>query len=254
MSEEIFIERMTWPEVRDAIAGGKRRVLIMLGAMEQHGPHLPIGTDTFLGYETGERLARAFGDALVAPILTLGYSPGHMCYAGTVTLPEELVTDLACHVGRSMAEHGFEEIDLVPTHGGNYRAAAAAVRRLRQELPDKRVAGFASFEPWAEWYRDFAESHDLEPVRFGVHAAQAETSAMMASQYRDLVRTDHFAEGFLGDPSIRWRAAVPPPMDSMSPTGILGDARNSSTELGETYFGEKIPELARRLRAGGDPV
>jgi len=69
MRDTVLIEEMTWPAVRDAIAGGKRRVIVMLGAMEQHGPHLPIGVDTYLGYATGERLARRLGDALVAPVV-----------------------------------------------------------------------------------------------------------------------------------------------------------------------------------------
>lgn len=252
--DEVFIERMTWTDVRKAIDQGKRRSLIMLGAMEQHGPHLPIGTDTFLGYEIGERLARSLGDALVAPLVTIGYSPGHMCYAGTVTLPEPMVADIAFHIGCAMAEHGFQEVDLVPTHGGNYRATAQAVKKLREALPHVTVVGFGSFEPWADFYRAYAESRGLEPVRFGVHAAQAETSALMASAHHDLVHQDRLVEGFLGDPSIRWRAPVPPPMDTMSPTGILGDARSSTRELGEAFLQTKIEELVKRIRAGGDAI
>jgi creatinine amidohydrolase len=60
---EVLIERMDWHDVRDAIAGGKKTVNPPLSAMEQHGPHMAIGTDTYLGYETATRLAHALGDA-----------------------------------------------------------------------------------------------------------------------------------------------------------------------------------------------
>lgn len=251
-AEEVFIERMTWPEVRAAIDSGKTRALVLLGAMEQHGPHLPIGTDTFLGYELGDRLARALGDALVAPVITLGYSPGHLCYAGTVTLDERLVGQILLDSARSLAAHGFREIDIVPTHGGNYRAVGMVLADLRRELPAVRIVGFTSFDPWADWYREFAVARGIDPVRFGVHAAQSETSLMLASRFSDLVHRDRFTEGFLGDPSIRWRAPVPPPMDSMSPTGILGDARGATAELGNDLYEAKVAELVRRIQAGGD--
>jgi creatinine amidohydrolase/Fe(II)-dependent formamide hydrolase-like protein len=86
-------------------------------------------------------------------------------------------------------------------------------------------------------------------ARMGVHAAQGETSLMLAHR-PDLVQMDKACEGFTGDASIRWRSKVPPPMDTMSPTGILGDARGSTAELGEKMFGERIERVARMIEEG----
>jgi creatinine amidohydrolase len=249
MRDTVLIEEMTWPEVREAIAAGKRRVIVMLAAMEQHGPHLPIGTDTYLGYATGVRLARRLGDALVAPAITIGYSAGHLPMAGTVSIEEPTLEAVVSDACRSLARHGFREIVLLCSHGGNYRALRNVLPRLRKEHAGLRVSAVSDFDEWLENTRAFAAREGLDMARLGVHAAQGETSLMLASR-PDLVQMDHACEGFMGDASIRWRSKVPPPMDTMSPTGILGDARGSTAALGEKMFADRIERLASMIEAG----
>jgi creatinine amidohydrolase len=249
MRDTVLIEEMTWPEVRAAIAAGKRRVIVMLAAMEQHGPHLPIGTDTYLGYATGMRLARRLGDALVAPVVTLGYSAGHLPMAGTVSVEEATLETVIEDVCRSLARHGFREIVLLCSHGGNYRALRDVLPRLRDEHAELRISAVTDFDEWLEQTRAFAKREGLEMARLGVHAAQGETSLMLAHR-PDLVQMDKACEGFTGDASIRWRSNVPPPMDTMSPTGILGDARGSTAALGEKMFAQRIERLASMIEAG----
>ena len=249
MRDTVLMEEMTWPEVRAAIDGGKRRVIVMLGAMEQHGPHLPIGTDTYLGYASGERLARRLGDALVAPVVTLGYSAGHLPMAGTVSIEEATLEAVIVDVCRSLARHGFREIILLCSHGGNYRAIRNVLSRLREEHREIRISTITEFDEWLEHTKKFAAREGLDMTRLGVHAAQGETSLMLA--YRpDLVQMDKACEGFTGDASIRWRSKVPPPMDTMNPTGILGDARGSTAALGEKMFDERIERVARMIEEG----
>ncbi|HEV2440064.1 MAG TPA: creatininase family protein [bacterium] len=249
MRDTVLLEEMTWPEVRDAIAAGKRRVIVMLAAMEQHGPHLPIGTDTYLGYATGVRLARRLGDSLVAPVLTLGYSAGHLPMAGTVSIEESTLETVIEDVCRSLARHGFREIILLCSHGGNYRALRGALPRLRDAHSELRISAVTDFDEWLRHTTAFAAREGLDTAKLGVHAAQGETSLMLA--YRpELVQMDRACEGFIGDASIRWRSKVPPPMDEMSPTGILGDARGSTAELGEKMFTDRIERLASMIEAG----
>jgi creatinine amidohydrolase len=249
MPDTILIEEMTWPEVKDAIASGKHRVIVMLAAMEQHGPHLPIGTDTYLGYATGIRLARRLGNTLVAPVVTLGYSAGHLPMAGTVSIEETTLEAVIADVCRSLARHGFREIVLLCSHGGNYRAIRNVLARLRDEHRGIRISTITDFDEWLESTKKFAAREGLDMTRLGVHAAQGETSLMLA--YRpDLVQMDKACEGFVGDASIRWRSKVPPPMDTMSPTGILGDARGSTAALGEKMFQERIERVAQMIEAG----
>lgn len=249
MAEEIWIERMTWTDVKAAMAAGKRRVLVIVGAMEQHGPHLPIGTDTFLGHAMAERIARKLGDTLIAPVIPVGYSVGHMPMPGTVTLSEDTLIRVIVETCESLAHHGFEEIVLLSSHGGNFRAIRRLQDDLRARVAPTRLLAATDVEPWLERNNRLAEQHGVDPVRAGAHAALNETSQMLA--YRpELVKMERAVEGFMGDPSIRWRSKVPPPMDEMSPTGILGDARGSTAELGEIFLEAETTHIANQIRAG----
>jgi creatinine amidohydrolase len=247
--EEIWIERMTWLDIKEAMAAGKRRVLLVVGAMEQHGPHLPIGTDTFLGHALAERVARKLGDTLIAPVITIGYSVGHMPFPGTVTLSEDTLKRVIKESCESLAHHGFEEIVLLASHGGNYRAIQEVLPSLQEELAPVQVLASTDTESWLKHIQRMCRELDLDPARVGVHAAQGETSQMLAHQ-PELVHMDRAVEGFMGDASIRWRSRVPPPMDTMSPTGILGDARGATAELGEAFLESKAESLAEQIRQG----
>ncbi len=249
MKNTVLIEEMTWVEVRDAIAGGKRRVIVMLGAMEQHGPHMPIGTDTYLGYATGVRLAGRFGDALVAPVVSLGYSVGHLPMAGTISIEESTLEAVIVDVCRSLAHHGFREIILLCSHGGNYHALANVLPKLRSEHASIRISAITDFDEWLEAAKEFARREGLDMTRLGVHAGQGETSLMLVWR-PELVQMDKAVEGFTGDASIRWKSKVPPPMDTMSPTGILGDARRSTAAIGEKMLTERIERVAKLIESG----
>jgi creatinine amidohydrolase len=251
MRDSVLIEEMTWSEVRDAIASGKRRVIVMLAAMEEHGPHMPIGTDTYLGYAFGERLARRLGDALVAPVVTLGYSETFLPMAGTVSLSVSTFHAVVIDVCRSLARHGFHEIILLPSHGGNYPVLRNVLARVRDEHPRIRILAETDFHMADR--KQFAAREGLDMSRLGVHAGQSETSRMLASR-PDLVQMDKACEGFVGDLSPYMpefnRSGFIPPMDTISPNGILGDARGSTRELGEKLLQNSIERTAQMIESG----
>src|ERR1700747_2959901 len=91
----VWVDDMTWPEVRDAIAGGKRTAIIYVGSSEQNGPHMVIGKHNFVARALAQRIAEQLGDALVYPILPYAVAgnaltrTGHMRFPGTVTLTPE---------------------------------------------------------------------------------------------------------------------------------------------------------------------
>jgi len=251
MRETVLIEEMTWPEVRDAIASGKTRVIVMLGAMEQHGPHLPIGTDTYLGYALAERLARRLGDALVAPVVTLGFSEANLPMAGTVSIEVPTLQAVVAAVCRSLARHGFRAVLLVPSHGGNVPLLRDVLVRIRQELRDVRILAWTDLG--VEGTGQFAAREGVDVACLGAHAGQAETSQMLV--YRpDLVHMGQACAGFTGDLSPYMpeflRSGFLPPVDLISPTGILGDARGSTTELGERMLDYITERFVRRMEAG----
>jgi creatinine amidohydrolase len=122
---------MTSPEVCKEVARGRSTVVVPFGAVEQHGPHLPLDTDAVLGDRLGLLLAERL-DALCAPTVRIGCSQHHLAFAGTISLRPETLGMIVRDVVDSLAQHGFRRIILLPTHGGNERplvhAAAAAER------------------------------------------------------------------------------------------------------------------------------
>jgi hypothetical protein len=130
----VFLERMTWPEIEAAIAAGYTRAVVCLAASEQHGPHLPEGTDAWLGQELAGRLARALGDALVAPVIRPGCSEHHLGFAGTITVPVDVLVALLDAYVDSLSRHGFERFLVFPSHGGNLPALTNWPGRRRPQV------------------------------------------------------------------------------------------------------------------------
>ena len=117
----VFLEELTWTEVRDAIDNGTTTIIIPTAGTEQNGPHMVLGKHKFIVNYASAMIARELGNALVAPVVT--YVPegdvenptrGHMSKAGTITFPEEYYMKLLEYAARSLAVHGFTDIVIGP--------------------------------------------------------------------------------------------------------------------------------------------
>jgi creatinine amidohydrolase len=220
---EVFLERMTWPEIEAAVAAGQTRAVVCLAATEQHGPHLPEGTDAWLGHELAGRLARALGDALVAPVIRPGCSEHHMGFAGTITLPVDALIMLLDAYVDSLSRHGFDRFVVFTSHGGNLPALTRWPGRSR---PHVRVLDdlTAVTDAIRQALSRFAV---LTPA--GRHADLGETAAMLATR-PELVRLELARPGFQGEADLgellRGR------MRSLSPTGGFGDPRGATAAMG----------------------
>ena len=128
-----YLPHMTRPEVEDLLTRTDM-VIIPVGALEQHGTHLPIGTDHLNGVEQAKRIAYRT-DVLVAPILLPGQSPYHMGFTGTVTLPSTLIQEVYVEAARSLIRHGFKRFLMLNAHGGNRAITTFIVDRINQETP-----------------------------------------------------------------------------------------------------------------------
>ncbi|MYC91475.1 MAG: creatininase family protein [Gemmatimonadetes bacterium] len=126
-----YLPHMTRPEVEDLLTRTDM-VIIPVGALEQHGTHLPIGTDHLNGVERAKRVAYRT-DVLVAPILLPGQSPYHMGFAGTVTLPSTLIQEVYVEAAKSLIRHGFKRFLILNAHGGNRAITTFIVDRINQE-------------------------------------------------------------------------------------------------------------------------
>ncbi len=123
--ETVFLEDLTWTEVRDALSVGTTTVIIPTGGTEQNGPHMVLGKHNYLvQYKAGE-VARRLGNTLVAPVMA--YVPegdidppsGHMRFPGTITTPPEVFEQVLEFAARSLKQHGFLDVALLGDSGGN---------------------------------------------------------------------------------------------------------------------------------------
>ena len=190
--DSLFIEELTWLEVRDAMRAGKTTVIISTGGVEQNGPYLASGKHNYVLRATTEAIARKLGNALIAPIVAFvpegEISPpsSHMKYPATISLRQSTFKALLTDIAESFRSHGFQRMILIGDSGGNQ----AGMKEVAAELSKKWAAGGgkAAIHFIPEYY-DFynsgtlskwLESQGVHEVDEGHHDNVAITAMMMA--------------------------------------------------------------------------
>jgi creatinine amidohydrolase len=166
-----YLPHMTWPEVEDLLTRTDM-VIIPVGSVEQHGLHLPMGTDFLNGVERAKLIAQRT-DVLVAPILFPGQSPYHMGFAGTITLSSETVQAVYVEAVQSLIAHGFKRFLILNSHGGNRAISQFIVDRINQETAGIAVELNAAAAPFFEGPRT------APSTVFDRHGGVGETSNSM---------------------------------------------------------------------------
>lgn len=235
MQKKINLFEMTRPEIEQALASGVDTVIFTVGSTEQHGLHLPLGTDAILGQALGERVARALGNALLAPGLRIGCSEHHMDFAGSLTLSRETFIGVVADVCRSLARHGFRHIVLVPTHGGNFAPLAKAVEAVRSQLPGVNLIAFTDLMAFMAEIFQTGKALQVTAEQAGAHAGEFETSIMLSVR-PDLVAMDHAQAGYVGDQLSIAALVFEKGFRAVTENGVLGDPRNASAANGEAYM------------------
>lgn len=217
---------------------------LVLGAVEQHGPHLPLATDLIIG----ESLLAAAGalldddfPLLVLPSLAIGASDEHTDYVGTLSLSAEQMQQQLAAVGEGIAQAGLQRLVLVNAHGGNIGWMDAAALDLRRRLDLLVVkASYMRFE---------TNLLGTAELRDGLHGGLAET-AMMRHLAPELVRMER-AENFA--PRYPHTTPLPPQgeapwawlAEDLHPAGVVGDAASASAALGQQLVAHYAAKLAR---------
>ena len=244
---------MTWPEVAAAVAAGATTVILPLGATEQHGPHLPLSTDTYRATALAERLAALVPNTLLAPALPIGCSDEHTGFAGLLSLNTDTLVCIIVDCARRMAAWGVQRLVLLSAHGGNADALALAVERLHHEVPALRV-----WPPIPALQNDddmlntallaIARAAGVAPEAVGMHAGEGETSEMLHLR-PDLVRQAQLQPGYCGDMTAilpRLRAAG---LHPVTPNGVLGDPTAADARRGARYLDACAAAIAAFLTA-----
>jgi creatinine amidohydrolase len=251
--EPIHLERMTSPQVRAALDAGRTTAIVGCGAIEQHGPHLPLFMDAEHGAALAEEVARRLGDALVAPPIRVGCSEHHMRFAGSLSLRVETFEAICTDYATSLARHGFRHIYFIPSHGGNYGPLDAMLPALNEQVaPSTRVIAFtdlaAQIEVWERVVEEVAGLGD----RVGGHADIAESSIMLVL-HPALVDRAAATTGYTGrlTPDVL-RRVFSDGIGAVSPNGILGDARGMTEEIGRRCIEATAELLVEHFRARAD--
>jgi creatinine amidohydrolase len=245
--EKIVLEEMTWVEVQEALNAGVDTVVLVAASTEQHGPHLPMGTDTFWGRALGERVARRLGNALLAPVIAVGCTEALMSFPGTITLNNDTLIATIVDYCRSLARHGFKNVVLITSHEGDLAPMEKAAQRIRRELPEINVVAFTDAQDTMRALCDTAAKGGIELEVAGYHAGEFETSVMMAVN-SDFVAKDKMVMGILVDPS-EWPGLFAGDFKELTAVGIAGDPRNASKEMGESYLDSLSGAIAEHVRA-----
>jgi creatinine amidohydrolase/Fe(II)-dependent formamide hydrolase-like protein len=184
--DTLFIEKMTWLEVRDAMRDGKLTAIIPTGGVEDNGPYLALDKHNIILEVVTERIARKLGNALVAPIV--GFVPegnfepksGHMRYPGTIGVSQETFRALLTDIAKSLKASGFKDIILLGDSGGNHTGMAEVTGTLNEMWAGSGVRAhyipeYYDNPKWQAWLDARGVTNDLE----GIHDDFRHSSIMM---------------------------------------------------------------------------
>jgi len=251
ISRKIFYYELTWPEVKEAVEGGKIP-LLPVGSTEQHGPHLPLITDTFLAYSVCVKAAeKATEDLLVMPPICYGCSEHHMDFPGTISADGEHFIDYVHDVCKCLAVHGFKRIIIVNGHGGNTSFLDVVIRRLSNE-----TSSMCAMIPW--WNLVVDEASRLRESEFPggmAHSGELETSMWLYLK-PEAVEMDKAVKeiGFQKSEFIWFDLMKKSPVyfserwSRMSKTGILGDPTVATAEKGGKLLNAAVENLVRFVK------
>ena len=233
----VFIEDLTWPEVRDAIAAGATTAIYYAGSTEQNGPHMATGKHTFVARHVAGRIAAKLGTALVYPIMP--YAPtgdatqktGHMRFPGSVSLSDETYAAVARDVALSARAAGFHHVVLMGDHGGGQQALARLALDLDGQWAGRGPRVFYVPEVYTAADLRVREYLALRGLLAGEHAGIPDTSELM----------------FVDKEGAWIRADKLQPGDREN--GVDGDPRLASAELGRIFIDFKVEAGVAAIRS-----
>jgi creatinine amidohydrolase len=224
--DTVFLEELTWPELRALVAAGKTTIILPIGGTEQNGPHM------------------ALGNALVGPVIAyvpegnLSPPTGHMRFPGTITIPDDVFRRSLESAARSVRLAGFRHVVFLGDHGSTQAGAKAVAAKLNREwaaTPARAHAIEEYYQAATVGFRDLLRARGYRPDELGEHAAVPDTSLTLAIDPK-LVRKE-------------------PPTDAQVPgagTGVDGDPRRASAELGVLGVDLIVARTVAAIKASTD--
>lgn len=240
--------RLTWPEVGAVLKRRPNLVVIPVGALEQHGHHLPLGTDSIMVDALCRRAAAGLEQVLVAPGIPYGTSANHDAFPGTVSVSLDTLVRLIVDIGLDLFRQGIDIVMIVNGHGGNTQAVAAAAHELR-----RRSGKVVVQLMWTSMVHD---SWSVLEGDISWHADESETSLMLAFA-PELVRAGQAVDERPPDlPFFKFTEEALlatkidlglPKTDALSSSGTIGLAKLATEAKGEAMVAEATENLRRTM-------
>ena len=244
----VKMEDMNWPDIKKAIDEGFTTVVVGVGSIEQHGPHLPTKTDTMIGDMLALRFALNWGKALQAKTIPVGCSEHHLAFPGTVSLKAPTLKAIITDYTESLAKHGFKTIVYLPSHGGNFAAVKEAIQEQQVKFPELKIVGYTDLMGLMDCLFDISAEFGITQDEAGAHAGENETSLILAFADQ-LVREDRFVPGYLGPLGEKEvKKIIQEGMPALSEIGVLGDPTKASAEKGAVYLEKTVEFLIEEIK------
>lgn len=236
--DTVFLEELTWTEVQSLLDDGTDTVIVPTAGTEQNGPHIVLGKHKYRMNAGANAIARQLGNTLVAPVIVhvpegnIDPPSGHMLYAGTISVPEEVFESLLEHTTRSLKAHGFKRILLIGDSGGNQAGMQAVAKRLNQEwLTDATTVFHVSAWYHDSGFRNWLASKGFSDAQIGTHAGLLDTSTLL------YVAPEHV------------RVHKIEPGKGFELDGVVGDATLASSTLGKTGFDFAVAAAVEQIQS-----
>ncbi|HKK49947.1 MAG TPA: creatininase family protein [Myxococcota bacterium] len=240
------LEESVWPEVEEALAMPGSTALIGLGSVEQHGPHLPLGTDRWIADALVRRLSERLEGAVALPAIPFGCASEHMGFPGTLHVGPGTLEALLADLLDSLAVHGFERAFVFSAHGGNVGVLEALRSRIGPACAPLAVRVASDLEAVAAMQAKAVAAEGLDPESAGPHAGEFETS-LVAALRPGSVRRPSLAPG-LRTTAEEAQALFYPSLRDRSASGVLGDPTRASARRGQRYLEAWVALLERAYR------
>jgi creatinine amidohydrolase len=235
----IHMADMTWVEVRSALTRGYTTAIVPSGGIEQNGPHMVLGKHHYIVGWAAAEIAKELGQTLVAPVIPYvpegTYDPpsGHLRFAGTMGVPEDVYAKTIEGIARSLKAGGFKTICLIADHGGSLKPQAEVAKRLNAEWAQQGVRVIDVSDYYAdaaltEYLKNQGETADA----IGQHAGLSDTSELMAVRPEG-VDVQRYSDALF----------------SLEPNGASGDPRKATVERGRALLNIRIFSAIKQIKA-----
>lgn len=242
-----YLPAMSLRQIQELPNKSGAYVILSTGAIEQHGPHLPVGVDALLGQiflTHSLSLLPKEAPVYVAPPIQIAKSDEHTGFPGTLIISRESLRRQVISIADQLAEWGFFRLGIINTHGGNLTVLKSVIREVN--LCAKLNIELIKFDTQSPM-------HSPSETAFGIHAGEFESSIIYAAT-PSLVKPEHATCEWIGnlESNRQLRAEFSPATYAwktldLSESGVMGDARKASVEKGQRWIAEVARSMANDI-------